>query len=237
MSEPRWVERPGGVRLPYVVLGSGDAPRLLFAHSLFAAGVAGAVVFSPIVDAGWTVLAMDQRGHGQAEGTWTDADFELDVLGADLLAILDDAGWATAWLGGGSLGAATSMAAAIAAPERAEGLLFMAPAIGPEPNPAIEAAFDTAAAAPAYEVALERLGTTGAPALRRALSGWTFGTLPSFDVPVITSAWEDDPVHPKATAVAIAEASPRGRFHPLDLAADPDFFAHVARQLTEARRE
>jgi 3-oxoadipate enol-lactonase len=252
----RWVERPGGVRLPYIVQGSGDRPRLLFAHSLLAGAIEGRAIFDVIVDAGWTVLVIDHRGHGlaQKDGPWTAEDFDLDLLGADLLATLDDAGWDTAWLGGGSMGAATSLAATIAAPERAEGLLLMAPAIGAEVNPGLEiflpvadafersheeglAAWNERSGAgpnPLHVRAFERLGSGGAAALLRSIAAWRFGPLPSFDVPVVTSAWENDPVHPKATAVALADASPAGTFHPLDLGVDPNFFAHVARQLTAA---
>jgi len=248
-----WVDRVGGVRIPYVVLGSGAVPRLLFAHSLLAAAVEGAAVFQPIVDAGWTVVAMDQRGHGRAEGQWTASDFELEVLGADLLAVMDDLGWPSAWLGGGSMGAATSTAAALAAPARIEGLALLAPAMGAEPNPALgifnavadafvrglDAGLEAWAEAfrpgsvpvPDHAEALRRLGPLGAPAALRAVAGWRFGTIPCFDFPVITSAWKDDPCHPTAVAQAFAAASPAGRFHELDMGAEPDIFTALARQL------
>jgi pimeloyl-ACP methyl ester carboxylesterase len=107
---------------------------MLFAHSLTGNGLRGEPFYAPLVEQGWQVLAMDQRGHGEAPRETDPAGFALAAMATDLVDVLDDAGWDTAWFAGGSMGAATALAAAVQVPQRVEGLALMAPAVGRTTN-------------------------------------------------------------------------------------------------------
>jgi len=122
-----------GAGLPWRTFGDGPR-RILFAHSLTGNGLRAEPFMAPLIEQGWQVLAMDQRGHGQATRETDPARFAVRAMGADLLDVLDEAGWDTAWFAGGSMGAATALAAAVQAPERVEGLALLAPAVGRAAN-------------------------------------------------------------------------------------------------------
>jgi pimeloyl-ACP methyl ester carboxylesterase len=237
----RSVRRPGGIDLPYVVLGPEAGKRLVFAPSLLAAGTTSGAVFEPLVERGWCVLTMDQRGHGGATAVVDVEGFALAAMGADLLAMMDDAGWESAWLGGGSLGAATSLAAAAQAPDRVEGLALLAPAIGRSPSAArrdrfgpIARAFADGgteagiaawtaglagggAPAPHHEAAMRSTDPRVLAALLEALSTWTMAeelaSVAGLDVPVVVMAWDGDDIHPMSVAEDVVAAARHGRLH------------------------
>jgi 3-oxoadipate enol-lactonase len=226
--------------IPYRVFGDGPR-RMLFAHSLFANGLESEAVAEPLLAAGWSVVMPDQRGHGTAERVSRPDQLALDELGRDLLAVLDDLGWNSAWLGGGSMGAATSLAAAALAPHRADGLALLAPAVGGEPNPAFgwftELADELAARGPdaAADLWSSRLTDdvadnplhrmAGDPVnlecILRALPSWNLdralAALADYDRPAVVFAWKDDPIHPWRVAEETAKALPRGEVHELRL--------------------
>jgi pimeloyl-ACP methyl ester carboxylesterase len=229
------LERHDGAHLPYAV-HPGRGPRLLFAHGLMARGLDGDAAIAPLLDRGWAVAVHDQRGHGQASPVRDAAEFRPDVLAADMLALLDRLGWRRAWLGGGSMGAAVALAAAAMAPQRVEGLVLMAPAVGAQPNPALGvfaklgAAFasggDDAGArgyaelcrragmgedAIAAKIAPLRLQPAASwAAVLRAFAAWSLdGALrqaSAVHAPVLVMAWPNDPVHPVAAAREYAAA-------------------------------
>jgi pimeloyl-ACP methyl ester carboxylesterase len=193
------------------------------------------------MEEGWCVLSMDQRGHGGASPVTDVGGFGLDAMGADLLAMMDDAGWESAWLGGGSLGAATSLAASAQAPSRVEGLALIAPAIGRTPSAARRDRFGPIARAFAEggtEAGIAAWGeqlAAGEPvpqhvetmrstdprvlaALLEAISAWTMSdeidAVAALDVPVIVMAWDGDEIHPMSAAEDIvARAAERGHLH------------------------
>lgn len=237
-----WVEPAHGIRIPYEVLGPGRHPRMLFAHALTATGLGLREVFQPLLDAGWTVVSMDQRGHGRATSTTDPDDYSPQAMGGDLLAIMDDLGWETAWLAGGSMGAAPAMAAATSAPERVEGLLLIAPAFGDAPNPSREHFREIADAfehggltagqrawrrvmierevpADVVDAHVERLevhDVGGLACWLRVIPAWTLpdemGAIDQLPFPVVTLAWDDDEIHPADLARRIAGAAPAGSF-------------------------
>jgi pimeloyl-ACP methyl ester carboxylesterase len=207
------VERPHGITIPYARYGPSDgAKRMLFAHSLTGTGTGAGPFFQPVVDAGWQIIAPDQRGHGRATRITDPARFSLDEMADDLLAVLDHAGWDTAWFGGGSMGVATAVAAARKAPERVEGLALMAPAFGPTRNAGADMFADigrafTGGFEPGRQMWLERCGADnvaqldglGADNLRTLLTtvpAWTMDADVDLDVPKVVLAWKDDDVHP-----------------------------------------
>ena len=235
------VRRPRGVTIPYAVVGDGAGPRMVFAHSLAAAALHAAPIFAPMVKRGWTVVTLDQRGHGAATGP-AEADlYTPQAMGDDLLAIMDDVGWDRAWLGGGSMGCAPALTAAAAAPDRVEGLALLAPAFGRAVNVGaphfarIGAALATGGIEAGTAAWAEWVASKGMPPeaveqhvsqLRLhdpaamavwlpAIGAWTVAAeldaLRSFPGPVLAAAWTDDDLHPEALAAEIAGLAPRGR--------------------------
>lgn len=223
-----------GLRIPYVV--DGDAgTRLVYAHGIHGRGEFARQSVAPLVDAGWTVATFDQRGHCDSTPVTDPALYTPALMGADLLAILDELGWGTAWIGGESMGAATSIAAAFAHPERVEGLVQVVPAITDKPNEAAAAAF------PPMAVVIERDGIdavigmatkqirslggsddqiarledlrihdeTSLACIWRTVPLWTMPEVPGrvgeFEFPIIVAGWSGEPIHPFEIAATLAE--------------------------------
>lgn len=115
--------RSGGVDLAGVRFGSG--PPLVVAHPL-AFSKAYFAAAAAVLGARFTVAAFDQRGHGETEGP-----VDPNAMAADWGAVLDHLGWDRAAIGGTSLGAATALRFALAAPERVRLLVQDLPAFGP----------------------------------------------------------------------------------------------------------
>ena len=73
------------------------------------------------------LLRYDARGHGRSEATLDPADCRWPELARDMLALADAFGAERAALGGLSMGCATALHAAAAAPDRVEALVLVAP--------------------------------------------------------------------------------------------------------------
>jgi len=73
------------------------------------------------------LLRYDARGHGASSDSTDSGRFAWDELARDQLALADAIGIAGYTAGGRSLGAATSLHAAVLAPERVEALVLMTP--------------------------------------------------------------------------------------------------------------
>lgn len=214
--------RPDGAALPYRLLAGGPR-RMVLAHSLFTDGLAAQPVVQPLLASGWSVLTFDQRGHGQASPLRSPSEFSVATVAADILAVLDAAGWDRAHFAGGSMGAASVLAAAAAAPQRVTGLALIAPAFTRTPNSAMSW-FDQLAdelsdrGSPAAEQLwslrmpgsdnpIARLGRADPVSLGyllRSVCRWTLGDefdrLVGLDMPAVVLAWPGDPVHPWAAA-------------------------------------
>jgi pimeloyl-ACP methyl ester carboxylesterase len=127
VSEPFWFAPGRGV----VLAGerwSGSGARIVLLH----AGVADrrswhevAARLAPEFD----LVAYDRRGFGDSPPS-ADEFRHVD----DLLAVIDEAGDAPAWLVGSSMGGALAIDAALAAPDRVAGLVLLAPAVSGEPD-------------------------------------------------------------------------------------------------------
>jgi len=73
---------------------------------------------------GMRVVALDQRGHGESEKLYDPAAYTRDRLAGDVLALMDHLEIGRADLFGYSMGTRTTLAAAIAAPERFSNLIL-----------------------------------------------------------------------------------------------------------------
>lgn len=116
----------GGVTLRGEVAGEG--PDVLLLHGLTATRryvVHGSRVLER---AGLRVAAFDARGHGDASPAPAPEAYSYREMVQDALAVLDDLGMERAMLVGQSMGAATAVALALAAPERVTALGLVTPA-------------------------------------------------------------------------------------------------------------
>ncbi len=230
------VKTSDGYEIPFVVEGEDGGPSLVFAHGLMGTGAMQRLQLAPLVDAGWKVVTFDQRGHGDATPVTDAAGYDPVAMGADLWAVADAAGLDHCWIGGGSMGAATSFRAARLHPERVEGLVQAVPALRDEAHPMVFV-FDAAAgvlrddgvdgliaalrqlAASAGrdesdEIFLEGLRSHDPNSLELALRNvprWIFEDVPSafseFGFRVVAIGWDNDPIHPLQTAKDIATSA------------------------------
>lgn len=111
------------------VRDEGEGRLLLWGHGLMADTQFEdeTDVLRPRPADGMRVVRYDARGHGKSAATRQDDDYRWSSLAQDMLAVLDGVGATTAVLGGASMGTATALHAAVAAPERVEGLVLAIP--------------------------------------------------------------------------------------------------------------
>lgn len=94
-----------GVSLHYVVGGSGETVVLLHGFSGSADGLyISPGTFDALVNAGYRVVALDQRGHGQSEKPYSADSYGLDMV-EDVRRLLDHLGAEKVHLVGYSMGA------------------------------------------------------------------------------------------------------------------------------------
>jgi 3-oxoadipate enol-lactonase len=123
-----------GVRLHYTCSGPDDAPRLVLLHGLGSDGAAGDEVIDALGER-LHVARLDLRGHGLSEALVDPAKYEwFGRAAADVVELMDRLGWDDATVAGGSLGAATAVAVALAYPDRLRRLGVFAPAFGAGPD-------------------------------------------------------------------------------------------------------
>ena len=111
--------RRSGVAIHYEVEGSG--PPLVLLHGAFASSetwrTAGYV--AGLRDA-YRLVLFDARGHGQSDTPHEPAAYRCSLLAADVLAVLDEIGLASAALCGWSLGASVALRIAACYPHRVD---------------------------------------------------------------------------------------------------------------------
>lgn len=112
-----------GTKIRYAIWSGGTATKkLVLVHSLamtadFWDATARAV--GPELD----VLAIDCRGHGASDKP--EGPYSVELFANDLAAVLDDAGWDTAIVGGASMGGCVALTFAATYPERITGLALI----------------------------------------------------------------------------------------------------------------
>ncbi|HWL44416.1 MAG TPA: alpha/beta fold hydrolase [Ilumatobacter sp.] len=239
-----------GIEIPFEVAGHDGGPCLLFGHGLTASGLGTTTTFGPLLQAGWRVVVMDQRGHGTAGNPRGPDGFAVEAMGADLIAIADAVDPRPVHFGGGSMGAATAIAAAALAPHRTAGLALVGPAFGHAAPDGLTIFVEVAeayatgsreAGETAWRQALGAVGADDATldqqlAAQRHLDvdvlAWMLATIPRWklgrhldtvaelDLPAAVVAWDGDSIHPMSVAEEIATAWPRATLHRWDVARD-----------------
>jgi pimeloyl-ACP methyl ester carboxylesterase len=227
-----------GVRLNYVPTGPDDAPRLVLLHGLGSDATSSDALVDAIAQR-LQVARLDLRGHGGSEPLADPARYGWFARpAADVVELMDALEWDDAAVAGGSLGAATATAVALAYPERVRRLGVFAPAFGPGPKAGNEAAYGFFGAVAergllgVLEV-LESLPGMSADVLADARTNWSrqddaamracvtaladavlldeIEVLAHVDVPTIVVGHHGDLLHPWELAVAYAEALPQAR--------------------------
>lgn len=108
-----------GLRLAYRVVGEG-APIVLvhgFASTMEVNWVATGWSRA-LVDAGRCVIMADGRGHGASDKPYDEADYSLETMASDVIALMDHLGEPGADLMGYSMGGMVSLVAAGLYPDR-----------------------------------------------------------------------------------------------------------------------
>jgi 3-oxoadipate enol-lactonase len=110
-----------GVRISYSVEGPADAPVLLLSNSIGSRREMWARQVEAL-SATCRLIRYDTRGHGDSDVPA--GDYSIDQLGRDALAVLDDAGAASAHVCGISLGGLTAMWLGVHAADRVSSLVL-----------------------------------------------------------------------------------------------------------------
>ncbi len=232
-----------GVRLHYARSGPDDAPRLVLLHGLGSDG-RGSDALVDFVGDRVQVARLDLRGHGGSEPLDDPARYGwFGRAAADVVELLDALDWDDASVAGGSLGAATATAVALAYPERVRRLGVFAPAFGAgrgAGNDAAHAFFGAVAERGLLGVLelLESLPDLPPSVLAEARTNWSrqddaamracvtaltdavlvddLDELAHVDMPVLVVGHHGDLLHPWPLAEAYASALPNARLVAFD---------------------
>lgn len=112
-----------GVRLRLLEAGPEDGERILLLHCFGLSSQVWREVMPALAAAGHRVAAYDALGHGKSERPTR--RLKLDRLAEAAVSVLDVLGWSKATLVGSSMGGATALTVAIAAPARVSKLVLV----------------------------------------------------------------------------------------------------------------
>ncbi|HTW32981.1 MAG TPA: alpha/beta hydrolase [Rhizomicrobium sp.] len=107
---PEFVKAPDGVRIAYETAGSG--PAVVLVHGFAASRVQnwkGPGWYETLTDAGYRVVAMDCRGHGDSDKPHDPAAYDHAIMAEDIVAVMEAANAQPAFLMGYSMGGFISM--------------------------------------------------------------------------------------------------------------------------------
>jgi pimeloyl-ACP methyl ester carboxylesterase len=188
-----------------------------------------------LTDAGLQVVRYDAAGHGETGGPADPTGYEWPQLATDLLELLDELDLDRVHAGGASMGCATTLHAAVRAPERFERLVLVIPPTAWETRAAQgelyrasadlverdgkDAWLDAAALAPRATVfadlpPMPMIADIPEATLPSVLRGAAASDLPDPDAvarlehPSLILAWAGDPGHPESTAHRLGELLP-----------------------------
>ncbi len=124
MIERQWVDLDGA-RLHYQRAGAGEPVILIhgFASS-HAVNWVNTLWTKTLTAAGFRVVALDNRGHGQSQKLYEPALYHSSLMAGDVLRLLDHLGLERADVMGYSMGARIAAHLALEAPARARSLLM-----------------------------------------------------------------------------------------------------------------
>jgi 3-oxoadipate enol-lactonase len=109
-----------GSRIHYWVIGSEDAPLVVFTHGAAMDHRMFDPQVEPVTSEGYRVLIWDMRGHGKSKPIGE--EFSVPAVAEELLTIIDTLGYDEATLIGQSLGGLVSQEVAFRSPDRVTAL-------------------------------------------------------------------------------------------------------------------
>jgi pimeloyl-ACP methyl ester carboxylesterase len=228
-----------GARIYYEVAGHGDP--ILLSHGYSATSAMWADQVAALKDR-YTVITWDMRGHGQSDSPQDPSLYSEAHTVADMQALLDAHGFATAIIGGLSLGGYMSLAFHVVHPEMTRALMLFDTGPGYKSDTAREQWNETAEKR-AVRFEQQGLASTGqsdevrlarhrsADGLARAARGMlkqvdarVIESLPTITVPTLVLVGEKDAAYhaatdymagkiPNARKVVIAEAGHAANLH------------------------
>ncbi|MDE1994941.1 MAG: alpha/beta hydrolase [Rhizobiaceae bacterium] len=122
-----------GLKLAYFDEGDPNGAPVLLIHGFASTAIANWVNpgwLKTFGEAGYRVIALDNRGHGLSDKCYDAEAYRPWVMAEDAIALLDHLGIAEAHIMGYSMGARISAFLAIAHPERVRSLVFGGLGIG-----------------------------------------------------------------------------------------------------------
>jgi 3-oxoadipate enol-lactonase len=115
--------------LAHALLGHG--PVFVWGHGLTSSRASEdrlpLIRWGTVTEAGRQVLRYDAAGHGETGGPPVPATYEWPQLATDLLGLMDELGLDRVDAGGASMGCASTLHAAVRAPERFDRLVLVIP--------------------------------------------------------------------------------------------------------------
>lgn len=115
-----------GHQLAYEIYGDDGTPCVLV-HGILLDSLLNRDLAVRFAAAGYQVALLDLLGHGRSAKPHDPKEHRVDFYAEQLLALMDHLGWERALIGGISLGAMTSLTAAVKAPHRVAGLFLEMP--------------------------------------------------------------------------------------------------------------
>jgi pimeloyl-ACP methyl ester carboxylesterase len=128
----------GGIEIDLTDAGPPDGPVVVLAHGFPESSYSWRHQIAPLADAGYRVLAPDQRGYGSSSAPRDVAAYRSDRLCADLVALIDDTGADQALFVGHDWGALLGWDIARMHPDRIRGLVNVSVPYTPWPMPPTE---------------------------------------------------------------------------------------------------
>ena len=142
-AQTRWLERPEG-RIAYDAIGTG--PLVVCVPGMSELRSVYRHTAPALAAAGYQVVTMDLRGHGDSDATF--ASYDDVAAGGDLLALIEQLG-GPATVIGNSMGAGAAAWAAAERPELISGLVLVGAFVrNPPMNPLLALAFRVMMAGP-----------------------------------------------------------------------------------------
>ena len=228
--------RNGSVKLWYAERGDPEGPPTVLLHGLFFSRRLFERLARRLPEQ--RMLLLDLRGHGRSSRPTDPSDYSWELMGRDVVALLDHLGLERATVGGLSLGANVALAVASVAPERLSGAIIEMPVLEGG-RPAAERVFGAVASALQAAGWLMRPATRASKPLRRtrypelgsfadllsleprAAAAMLRGLMDDQDVvldgpqalarhavPTLVIAHRHDPIHPLDDARAIISTVP-----------------------------
>jgi pimeloyl-ACP methyl ester carboxylesterase len=128
-----------GIELHLVEAGPDDGPVVVLAHGFPELAYSWRHQIPALAEAGYHVLAPDQRGYGQSDRPEAIEDYDIHHLTGDLLGLLDDVGTDKAVFAGHDWGSMVVGQMALLHPERMHGVVAMSVPLLPRgPMPPVQ---------------------------------------------------------------------------------------------------